>query len=57
MAATLLKKRLWYWRVSVNFAKFLRTACFIDELRWLPLISGSGFDRSRVIRFLFVTNK
>ena len=26
--ATLLKKRLWHWCFSVNFAKFLRTPFF-----------------------------
>ena len=31
-AATLLKKRLWHRCFPVNFAKFLRTAVFIEHL-------------------------
>ena len=41
----------------MNFEKFFRKVCFIDDLRWLLLISGSGIDRSKMIHFLFVTNK
>ena len=33
----LLKKRPWYRRFSVKFAKFLRTPFFIEHLRWLLL--------------------
>ena len=37
-AATLLKKRLWRRCFPVNFVKFLRTAFFIEHLRWLLLL-------------------
>ena len=33
--ATLLKKRLWHRRFTVNFAKFLKTPFFIEHLLWL----------------------
>ena len=36
--ATLLKKRLWHWCFSVNFAKFLRTPFLIEHLWWLLLL-------------------
>ena len=36
--ATLLKKRLWDRCFHVNFAKFLRTAFFIEHLWWPPLV-------------------
>ena len=35
--ATLLKKRLQHRCFPVNIAKFLRTAFFIEDLRWLLL--------------------
>ena len=35
--ATLLTKRLWHRCFPVNFAKFLRTLCFTEHLRWLVL--------------------
>ena len=35
--ATLLKKRLWHRSFTVNFAKFLRTPFFTEQLRWLLL--------------------
>ena len=35
--ATLLKKRLWHRSFPVNFAKFLRTPSFTEQLRWLLL--------------------
>ena len=34
---TLLKKRLWHRCILVNFAKYLRTAFFIEHLRWVIL--------------------
>ena len=36
-ATNFIKKRLQHSCFSVNFAKFLRTAFFIEHLRWLPL--------------------
>ena len=33
--ATILKKRPWHRRFSVNFAKFLIAPIFIEHLRWL----------------------
>ena len=36
--ATLLKKRLWRRCFPVNFAKFLRTLFYIEQLRWLLLL-------------------
>ena len=36
--STLLKKRLWYRCLPVNFAKFLRTPFLIVHLRWLLLL-------------------
>ena len=33
----LLKKRLWHWCFSVNFAKFLKTPFIAEHLRWLLL--------------------
>ena len=36
-SATLSKKRLWHRCFHVNFAKFLRTPCLIEHLRWLLL--------------------
>ena len=35
--ATVLKKRLWHRCFPLNFAKFLRTPFFIENLRWLLL--------------------
>ena len=35
--ATLLKKRFWRRCFPVNFAKFLRTPFFTEQLRWLLL--------------------
>ena len=35
--ATLLKKTLWHRCFPVNFAKFLRTPSFIEQLWWLLL--------------------
>ena len=35
--ATLLKNRLWHSCFPVNFAKFLRTPFFTEQLRWLLL--------------------
>ena len=35
--ANLLKKRIWQRCFSANFAKFLRTAFFIEHFRWLLL--------------------
>ena len=35
--ATLLKKRFWHRCFSVNFAKFLRTPFFTEQLWWLLL--------------------
>lgn len=35
--AKLLKKRLWYRCFLMNFAKFLRTPCFVEHLRWILL--------------------
>ena len=35
--ATLLKKRLWHRRFPVKFAKFLRTAFFMEHFWWLLL--------------------
>ena len=35
--ATLLKMRLWHRGFPVNFAKFLRTPYFTEQLRWLLL--------------------
>ena len=37
--ATLFKKRLWYRRFPVNFAKFLRIPFYTDYLQWLFLCS------------------
>ena len=37
MPATLLKKRLWHRYFPVNFAIFLRTPFFIEQLWWLLL--------------------
>ena len=36
--ATLLKKKLWHRRFSVNFMKFLRTPFLTEHLWWLLLI-------------------
>ena len=41
--AALLKKRLWHRCFPVNFAKFLRTAIFIEYLRLLLLLSNITF--------------
>ena len=35
--ATLLKKRLGHRCFPVNFVKFLRIVCFIEQLQWVPL--------------------
>ena len=35
--ATLLRKKLWHRCFPVNFAKFLRTTFFTEQLRWLLL--------------------
>ena len=40
MLVTLLKKRLWYRCVPVNFVKFLRTPFFIEHLLWLLLFEA-----------------
>ena len=37
-STTLLKKRLWHWCFSLNFAKFLRTLFLTEHLWWLLLI-------------------
>ena len=31
----LLRKRLWHWCYSVNFAKFLRTAFLTEDIWWV----------------------
>ena len=36
--ASLLKRRLWQRCFPANFAKFLRTSFFTEQLRWLLLI-------------------
>ena len=36
--ATLLNKRFWHRCFLVNFVKFLRTAFFVEHLRWLFLL-------------------
>ena len=36
--ATLLNKRLWYRCFLVNFVKLLRTALYMEHLRWLFLL-------------------
>ena len=33
--ATLFKRRLWHMHIPENFAKFLRTPYFTEQLRWL----------------------
>ena len=43
--ATLLKKRLWHRCFPMNFAKFLRTPCFTEHLRWLLLNSPIDIPR------------
>ena len=45
--ATLLKKSLWYKCFPVNFAKFIRTPFFIEQLRWLLLFGGCFCSSSR----------
>ena len=40
-ACNFIKKRIWHRSFPVNFAKFLRTPIFIEELWWLVFM----FDR------------
>ena len=40
---TLLKKRLWHRRFSVNFVKFLKTLFCIEQLWWLLLSVKDSF--------------
>ena len=42
--APLLKKRLWYMRFPVNFAKFLRSPFLTEHFQWL-LLSIRSFKR------------
>ena len=39
MSTTLLKKRIWHRCFPVNFVKFLRTPCSVEQLRWLLLLT------------------
>ena len=41
-ACNFIKKRLHQRYFLVNFAEFLRTAFFIEHLRWLPLDECPG---------------
>ena len=41
--ATLLKKWFWHWYFPRNFAKFLRTPFFTEQLWWLLLTNGIVF--------------
>ena len=44
--ATLLKKRFWYRRFPVSFAKFLRTPFLTEHLRWPLLATEVSFPLS-----------
>ena len=46
---TLLKKRLWHRCFPVNFAKFLRTPFFTEQLRWVLLCS---FQCTQLIQYI-----
>ena len=56
--ATLLKKRLWYRCLHVNFAKFIRTPFSIECIRWLFLFfthEDSFFSFNLKLFFFFMT--
>ena len=51
--ATLLMKRLWHRCFPVNFAKFLRTALFIEYLWWLLLHTQQKVKNEYCLLFTF----
>ena len=59
--ATLLKKRLWHRCFPVNFAKFLRTPFFTEDLWWL-LLDFKAFllnnrSTTNMIKLIFKTRQ
>ena len=52
-SADLLKKKLWDRCFPVNFAKFIRTPFFTEDLRWLLL---SVWNLSKIQLYIFLIN-
>ena len=49
----LIKKRLQQWCFSMNIAKFLRTAFFIEHFCWLLLQSKQKFHHTKLFVGIF----